>query len=527
MSYDDIQELRRSADTNLKEDIEKIEDVQELSDLGDCRPSAREQPRSEGVLSTITNVLAQWGVETNGIVPVPPEERNDPRLYQMFFVWFSANANVLTMTAGTVGPAFYGLGVRDSLLVILVVDVVACAFPAYFAVFGPKLGARAMVQSRFSWGYYGAIIPSILNVVTLQCYLILNTIIGGQTLGSISPHLDASLGIVIIGLVTLVVVFSGYRVLHWYEMVIWVPNVVAFIVMVCISGKHLTEAPLSGPSPVKASVIMTFGATLAATVVSYSTMTPDYGVYHNSKATTLKIFTYAYLGFIVSSMPAHMLGAAFTATAMYVPAWKAGLGNGNDVGGLIAAILAPAGGFGKFLLVLLSLTAPSQCAPTMYTVCTSFMTVAPIFARIPRFVIALVSTAILIPVAIIGSSRFYATFVDILGLIGYWLAPFLAIVLTEHFVFRQNKWSSYDILEGWSRPHHPNLPKGCAAVFTFAATIGFIVLCMDQEWWVGPLARTGTGDVGLLLGFVVGVVTYTCTRWVERRWESMSSVRLA
>lgn len=94
-----------------------------------------------------------------------------------------------------------------------------------------------------------------------------------------------------------------------------------------------------------------------------------------------------------SQMPAHMLGAAFTATAMYVPAWKAGLGNGNDVGGLIAAILAPAGGFGKFLLVLLSLTAPSQCAPTMYTVCTSFMTVAPIFARIPRFVIALVSTA--------------------------------------------------------------------------------------------------------------------------------------
>lgn len=68
MSYDDIQELRRSADTNLKEDIEKIEDVQELSDLGDCRPSAREQPRSEGVLSTITNVLAQWGVETNGYV---------------------------------------------------------------------------------------------------------------------------------------------------------------------------------------------------------------------------------------------------------------------------------------------------------------------------------------------------------------------------------------------------------------------------------------------------------------------------
>lgn len=90
-----------------------------------------------------------------------------------------------------------------------------------------------------------------------------------------------------------------------YEMVIWVPNVVAFIVMVCISGKHLTEAPLSSPSPVKASVMMTFGATLAATVVSYSTMTPDYGVYHNSKATTC-VFRYIlqYLPLLIASRKA-------------------------------------------------------------------------------------------------------------------------------------------------------------------------------------------------------------------------------
>ncbi|KAJ2967796.1 hypothetical protein NUW54_g13404 [Trametes sanguinea] len=80
-----------------------------------------------------------------------------------------------------------------------------------------------------------------------------------------------------------------------------------------------------------------------------------------------------------------------------------------------AAILAPTGRFGKFLLVMLSLTAPSACAPTMYTVCMSFMTIHRAFARVPRFVIALVSTAVLIPLAIIGAGKFYTTFVDILG----------------------------------------------------------------------------------------------------------------
>lgn len=88
------------------------------------------------------------------------------------------------------------------------------------------------------------------------------------------------------------------------------------------------------------------------------------------------------------------MGAAFTAGANTIPAWNIGFDNGNDVGGLVAAVLAPAGRFGKFLLVLMALTTPSAIAPTMYTVCTSFMTIAAVFSRIPRCVFAVLSTAV-------------------------------------------------------------------------------------------------------------------------------------
>ncbi|CAL1709708.1 unnamed protein product [Somion occarium] len=369
-------------------------------------------------IDKLTRWLSKWGVETQGITPTPLEQRTDPRMYQMFFAWFSANANILTFGAGTVGPAFFNLGQRTSFLVILVVDIISCAFPAFFATFGPKLGTRAMVQSRFSWGYYGAIIPSILNVISMQGYLIINCIVGGQTLASISNHLSPAVGVVIIGLVSFAVTFCGYRVLHWYEMIVWIPNVIAFIIMLGVGGKSLVQAPVADPSPADAATVLTFGATLAATVVSWSTITPDYGVYHDGHASSLRIFFYAYLGFLVSSVPAHLLGAAFTAASVSVPSWRAGLGNGNDVGGLIAAILSPTGGFGKFLLVLLSLTTTSACAPTLYTVCTSFMTISSVFAHIPRFVIAILSTTILIPVAIVGAAHFYATFVQILSFNG-------------------------------------------------------------------------------------------------------------
>ena len=93
-------------------------------------------------------------------------------------------------------------------------------------------------------------------------------------------------------------------------------------------------------------------------------------------------------------MPAQLLGASFAAAAIYVPSWRTGMGNGNNIGGLIAAVLEPAGDFGKCLLVLQALTAPSQCAPTMYTVCTSFMTVARPLQRLPRFVVAILSTIV-------------------------------------------------------------------------------------------------------------------------------------
>ncbi|KAF8416143.1 hypothetical protein L210DRAFT_3583339 [Boletus edulis BED1] len=44
-----------------------------------------------------------------------------------------------------------------------------------------------------------------LNAITMQGFLVLNCIIGGQTLASVSSHLNDTLGIVIISVISLVV----------------------------------------------------------------------------------------------------------------------------------------------------------------------------------------------------------------------------------------------------------------------------------------------------------------------------------
>ncbi|KAI0371277.1 cytosine-purine permease [Pilatotrama ljubarskyi] len=486
--------------------MDSVEDEKTRSILEDGPPPTKVQRW----FASLTEFLSHWGIETNGINPILPEDRTDTRLYQMFFVWFSANINILTFGTGSAGPAFFGLGLRDSFLILLVVDLISCVVPAYFAVFGPKLGMRSMVMARYSWGYYGSILPSAFTVFSMQGFLILNCIVGGQILASVSSHLDDTLGIIITGVLSLVVTFFGYRVIHWYETIAWIPSVITFLVMLGLGGKHLAEAP--APPPPSASAVISFATTTASSVISWCVMTPDYGVYHTNKTSSMKVFLYSYTGFFIASFAAHMLGAAFAAAAPGVPSWEAGFDQGNNVGGLIQAVLSPSGGFGKFLVVLLALSIPSACAPTMYTFASSFMTIHAWFARVPRYVYTIVSEAILIPVAIVGATHFYTTFVDVLSVIGYWSAVFAAIVVVEHLVFRKNDWTRYDLSQ-YCKPKE--LPFGFAAVLAFLCACGIIVPCMAQAWYTGPIASSGTGDIGIIVGSVLACMLYPAFRALE------------
>ncbi|KAJ3485132.1 hypothetical protein NLI96_g5180 [Meripilus lineatus] len=396
----------------------------------------------------ITTFLTRRGVEISGIEPISAEKRVDTRLYNIFFVWFSANLNVCGLGTGAAGPAFFGLGTKQCLLTLLAVDVISCVFPAYFAVFGPKVGTRSMVFARYSWGYYGAIIPSALTVFSMQGFLILNCIIGGQTLASVSDHLDDTLGIVIISIISLV-------------------NLLLYLLRLLLLERGLQ--------------ILWRIATLT------------------DEANFLQIIC-------------HFLGAILAASAMQQPSWLLGFDNGNNIGGLVEAVLRPSGGFGKFLTVLLALSVPSGCAPTMYTFGTSFMALGPFFGRVPQYMFAIISEAILIPVAIVGSKHFYVTFVDVLNIIGYWSTVFTVIVLAEHFVFRRGNFASYDPAF-WDQSR--KLPVGISAVFAFCCSIGAIIPCMSQAWYTGPIAALGSGDLGILVGSAVAMVVYCVCRPME------------
>lgn len=281
--------------------------------------------------------------------------------------------------------------------------------------------------------------------------------------------------------------------------------------MLGIGGPRLASGP-SYPEPTPASVL-SFAATVAAGQVSWCTMTADYGVYHDANASSARIFTYTYLGIFLPSVILQLIGAAFAAAAPGVPSWAAGYDNGNDLGGLVSAVLEPTGGFGKFLVVLMAIGIAAPCAPTMYSFGMSLMNVSSVFAKVPRYATAIIATGICIPLALVGQTQFYGVVVICIDIVGYWCASFAGIVLTEHIVFRRCDFARYK-LEDWDQPQ--KLLPGVAALVSFFASFAIIVPCMAQTFYVGPIAKT-TGDIGVLVGFSGASVLYWALRPLEAR----------
>lgn len=207
-----------------------------------------------------------------------------------------------------------------------------------------------------------------------------------------------------------------------------------------------------------------------------------------------------------------ILGSAIGNAIPNVPAWKAGYDE-TLVGGVLAAMLSSAGGFGKFLVVLLSFSLLGNLAATSYSVTLNLQLLLPILAKVPRYLFSLVFTALVIPLGIRAAADFFVNLENFVGLIGYWSSAFLAVVLVEHFVFRKRDCMAYDP-EAWNDASL--LPWGVAALSACVLSFGLIVPSMAQVWFTGPIAKT-TGDLGFEFAFIVSGLLYVPFRWLEKK----------
>ncbi|KAI1825621.1 permease for cytosine/purines, uracil, thiamine, allantoin-domain-containing protein [Xylaria intraflava] len=474
---------------------------------------ATESQSNPSRLSPWLAKLARFGVEMRGITPVPLEERVDKRFINVFFVWFTMSTNLLPIVTGILGTFVYGLSLRDSSLIILFFCLLCTAPVAYFSTFGPKTGLRQMLQARFTFGYYLTSVIVLLNLASVSGFGIISCVLGGSTLAAVADgQIDSTAGITIIGLVGLFVCCGGYRFIHQFERYSWTFALISIIIATGVGGKELFNQVETAPAP--PSVIVGFGGVMAGFMIPWAALASDFSVYCDPSVSSWRIFAYTYAGLFVPTVPLMVLGAAIGGATANNAAWSEGYAK-YSVGGVLEAMLRPAGGFGKFVAVLLALSILGNLAASMYSISLDFQLLVPFFVRIPRVVFAVVYVVVAIPVSVYAARSFFSSLENFIYLIAYWSAAYVAVVAVEHIVFRKGNLDSY-VPKHWDQPS--KLPTGISAILAAGLSFGLVVPCASQVWYTGPLAVT-TGDIGFEVALVLSAILYVPIRWLEMKWR--------
>lgn len=348
-------------------------------------------------------------------------------------------------------------------------------------------------------------------------------IVGAQLFAAINPQhaLPGWAGILVISLSTLLITIFGYRLVHAYERWSWIPIFVIFLIVageLGHSGRFNTLLPLSrGPS--EAGSILSFAASVFGFATSWGSYAADYTVYQPEQSLRWRSFGWTFGGLFIPLIFTEVLGAAVMSASVSDPAFETAYST-SGIGGILAVVLMPPlGNFGSFCLVVLALSIVANNCPNVYSVALSLQVLSSGTQRIPRFAWSLLATCVYIGIAIPGYRMFESWLENFMLVIGYWLAIYEGVALTEHFLFRVWTRYGYDV-EEYDVPGR--LPPGMAAVSAFGVGVVGAVLGMAQVWFTGPVgALCGGelgGDIGFEMAFGFSAVTYAVFRPVERAY---------
>lgn len=352
-------------------------------------------------------------------------------------LWAGMNTNILTFSEGMTGPGIFNLDLKTSVGVILGFNAVMCIFPAYVATNGAKTGMRQMIQARYGMGYFGAMIIGLANVLTLLGYLSLTSILGGQCLSMASgSDMSWTVGIIVLAVIGLCMSFIGLRALHILAFTFVPVVVLLYIVLIGVTGNKLHFAvneTAKAAAKVTASGVLGFCASQVGFTASYSGIASDFTTHFPANTPRLPLFLAVYCGLFVPIVLIQIFGAACQAAAFSIPTWKAGAEVGAP--NLLFA-MSGGGGGAKFVMVLFCLSVVTNVATTIYSAGLSGQIVLPFLIRVPRYFLAIIVTAIYLPIAIVGSDHFFDILRNFLAVLGYWTALYLPPAIIEPLIFR-------------------------------------------------------------------------------------------
>lgn len=426
-----------------------------------------------------------FGVETHGIAPVPPENRyGSPS--RLFTVWFAPQVNMTVVFTGTLG-AMLGLGFWPALLAIVVGTVLGCLAVGYLSTWGPRTGTAQLPNARMAFG------PTVRAVAVIQwlssiAWDGLVGLFGGQALAALTG-LPFWLSVLIVLAAQGAIGVFGYELIHRVEAVMTVVLLVTFAIFaVKLVGDHAVVNPptLSGAALAGAFVLE---ATIALSIsLSWASYASDYSRYLPARSSSAAIFGYTFAGLGLSSIGAQAIGLA----AADVLTDQTAEGVRSVMGG---------GALGVLALLAIALGSVASNAMNDYSGSLALQTVG---VRLRRPVSAAVVAAAAFGLIMwLDAGNLVDRFQSVLLFVSYWIPAFVAIVAIDWRYRSRGRWLINPGDEVTSKP------AATAALMSFVVAFAAAVPFMNTDLFVGPMAsRLHGADVAYFVNLVVAAALY-------------------
>jgi NCS1 nucleoside transporter family len=424
----------------------------------------------------------KMGIETQGIDRIPEDQKRPPSKLNIFLMWWSMTCHVGTLPLGVLGPEF-GLTLGQSAAAIVVGTFLGALCTAYTGTLGPKTGLRQIAVSRYSFGFWGAKLCSVLNVVVGGGFAVVNVVITGQMLSAVSDfHMTVAVGCVIVAVISYVISVFGFSIIHTVEKYLWIVAVILLCVLIGQAGPHIGASAPGFPMSrtALAGTWLSFMSINFSSASGWCSIAADYYCNYPAKTKSSLVFFLTLVGVVLPTTFVTVIGACIGNAALlndYPPYHTAYEDHG--LGGLLREIYHPLG-WSKFCLIILTFSVIGNNIAINYSSGLSIQLLGHWFHAVPRFIWSFLVALVVALLAIIGKDHLSTIVSNFVSLLGYWTISFTFILLVEDQFFRKRSGEGYN-LEVWDMPN--KLPWGAAAVFSLLA--GYLaggVPGMAQVW---------------------------------------------
>ncbi|GAB3492088.1 purine-cytosine permease family protein [Flexivirga sp.] len=448
-----------------------------------------------------------------------PESKRTTKVSGQFWIWLGANVAPINWILGALGVQL-GLSLRDTMIVLVVGNLIGMFGFGFFVLLGQRSGATGMLLSRGAFGRKGAYLPAAIQAIVaigwaaVNTWIILDLVMSlFGLLGWVDPHAHnygARIAVAaLIMVVQVTICFLGYRAIAAFERWSMPPTMIVLTIMTILAWTKVdVNWGYQGAGLHGTARFATMTAIMTAIGIGWGigwfTYAPDYSRFVSRTVPRRRLYLASVSGQII---PVIWLGALGASLATTNP--KA------DPGQLIA------GSFGTMAIPIILLVIHGPIATNIINMYTFSVASQALDIKISRRNLSLLVGGLSM-CAVIGFmfAGDFATVVDTwLVAIAGWVATWGGIMAVHYFIF-ERKHRNYDYLFRDPKDTHLKAVNKYAIIAFFC---GLFMTWMFMYGGIpalqGPAARAlGGADFSWLAGTVTSGSIYFLTGY--RRFKS-------